>query len=113
MHYNTQNIIDGISSIKTLTSTDVNKAYWVLNDTPFLVEFNEEITYADISSLQAGWHMISTSDIEDLSSLSVKSIWSYKDSKWYAYSNTINMKSYDIELLESVFEYDGVWVYVE
>jgi len=113
-----QNILNK-SSLNKLTTIDKNKGYWILNDNNVILDFNNQITtdlQTRINNLSNGWHILSNYvDINTNSLLNYKTIWSYQDGQWGAYSsdNIIleqikNSKS--INKIDYIDKYKGIWV---
>lgn len=85
-------------------------------------EYNSSKKLSDSISttknLKKGWNLISMQE-SNLSKLdsTIKIIWGYKNSQWYAYSNDpviqTKIKDANISELNSVNNNEGVWVFVE
>jgi hypothetical protein len=104
------------SAVLDIKSIDNNQGYWILANNSVTVGFkaNETISDFNINNIPQGWSMISTNQIDDISAVfsdnSIKSIWNYKNGKWYLFTSSLDKTPAGLEELNILKKYDAIWI---
>ena len=109
------------SNIPTISSLHVNDGFWVLTpDQAYDINYSDcqSTNSLNIESSSDNWRLLGTNkDINSsdiLQNINIKSIWIYKNAKWFAKSNdTTTQKLYDennISKVNTVTRGEGFWI---